>query len=72
MTAPTTVTLLDGTQVEATSEAWKHLCEARMIANRPTLGERREYLLAVERSRGKPEADRLKQTLKTIWEQRNK
>lgn len=66
----TTVTLLDGTEVDSASEAWRHECEARYVASRPTLLDRREYLDAVERRRGQAEADRLRQTMKQLWEQK--
>ena len=66
----TNVKLLDGTEVDANSEAWRHECEARMIAMRPTLDERRAYLHSVEAKRGKAEADRLRETMKQLWEKR--
>jgi len=62
------VTLIDGRQVDSASEDWRHECEARAIAARPTLAERREYLDLVERRRGKPAADRLRATMKQLWE----
>ena len=63
----TTVTLLDGTQVDSTSEAWRHECEARAIAALRTLDERRAWLESVEKRRGKDAADRLRQTMKALW-----
>ena len=59
--------LLDGTDVDIASEAWRHECEARMVAARPTLDERREYLAAVERRRGRAAADALRATIKALW-----
>ena len=67
-----TVTLIDGTEVDANSEPWRHECEARMIAMRPTLDERRAYLQSIQDKRGKAEADRLRETMKQLWEQRQK
>lgn len=64
------VTLLDGRQVDSASEDWRHECEARMVAGRRTLDERREYLDAVERRRGKASADRLRDTMRQLWEAR--
>ena len=60
--------LLDGTDVDSDSEAWRHECEARMVAARPTLDERRDYLATVERRRGKAAADGLRETIKEIWQ----
>ena len=65
-----TVRLIDGTEVDSSSEEWRHETEARFIAARPTLDERRAYLYAVEVTRGKEEADRLKATMGLIWKQR--
>lgn len=64
------VTLVDGTVVCNTCEAWRHECEARMIAGMETLQQRREYLDIVERRRGKPAADALRVTMMLIWDQR--
>ena len=66
----TTVRLLDGTEVDSTSEAWRHETEARYVAARPSLHDRREYLDAVERRRGQAEADRLRETMRKLWEQK--
>ena len=63
-------TLIDGQQVDSTSEAWRHECEARMVVDQPTLVQRREYLDAVERRRGKPAADALRETMGAIWDAR--
>ena len=67
----TTVTLIDGSEVDSSSEAWRHDCEARMVAGMDTLWHRREYLDLVERRRGKPAADALRATMGAIWNQRN-
>jgi hypothetical protein len=64
------VTLLDGRQVDSGSEEHRHECVARMVAARPTLAERREYLEVVERRRGVAAADRLRATMKQLWEAR--
>lgn len=63
-------TLLDGTDAATDSEAWRHECEARAIAALPNLAQRREWLEAIERKRGKPEADRLRATMGKVWEAR--
>lgn len=67
----TTVTLIDGREVDSASEDWRHETEARMVVDRPTLGERRAYLEVVERRRGKAEADRLRATMNALWRARN-
>ena len=64
------VHLLDGREVPSDSEEWRHECEARAIAALRTLAERREWLERVEKRRGKAAADRLRATMKQLWEQR--
>ena len=66
----TTVTLVDGRQVDSDSEAWRHECEARAIAALPTLAERRAWLQSLEHRRGKADADRLRETMRLLWEAR--
>lgn len=68
MTCETPVTLIDGRVVSSASEEWRHESEARMVAQRPTLAERRMYLDEVERKRGKEQADRLRATVLLLWE----
>lgn len=63
-----TVRLLDGNEVADDSEDWRHECEARAIAKLPTLAERRAWLDDIERKRGKPAADRLRRTMRKLWE----
>ncbi len=62
------VRLLDGREVSSSSEHWRHECEARAIAALPTLNERRAWLEAVEKRRGKDAADRLRVTMKALWD----
>lgn len=64
------VTLVTGEAVDSASEEYRHFCEAQMVVDRPTLLERRAYLEAVERKRGKAEADRLRATMGEIWKAR--
>ena len=66
-----TATLIDGTTVDSSSEAWRHECEARAILALPTLADRRAHLEAIEARRGKPEADRLRVTMGRIWDMAN-
>lgn len=61
------VTLIDGREVSSDSEAWRHECEARAIAALPTLAERRAWLGDIERRRGKPAADALRNTMSALW-----
>jgi hypothetical protein len=60
--------LIDGTEVDGASEAWRHECVARAIAALPTLAQRREWLEQIERRRGKGEADRIRQTMGELWQ----
>ena len=62
-----TVTLIDGTQVDSASEAWRHECEARAIAALPTLADRRAWLESLERKRGTEAVQRLRDTIKQLW-----
>lgn len=62
-----TVTLHDGRQVGSDSEAWRHECEARAIAALPTLADRRAWLEALEKRRGKLAADALRETMRWLW-----
>lgn len=64
------VTLVDGRQVDSSSEEWRHEAEARAIAKLPTLAERRAWLDDIERKRGKPAADRLRSTMRALWDRR--
>lgn len=63
-----TVTLVDGREVDSSSEGWRHECEARSILALPTLAERRAHLEALEKRRGKAEADRLRSTMLALHE----
>ena len=64
------VTLVDGRGVDSASEEWRHECEARAIANLPTLAERRAWLEALEKRRGVEAVNRLRATMKQLWEAR--
>lgn len=61
-------TLVDGTQADSASEAWRHECEARAISRLPALADRRAWLEAIEHKRGKPAADALRHTMGKIWQ----
>lgn len=64
------VTLPDGRQVDSSSEEWRHTCEAVAITKLPSTGMRRAWLEDLERRRGKEAADRLRDTIKALWAQR--
>lgn len=61
------VRLLSGEEVDSSSEAWRHECEARAIAALPTLAERRAWLGDIERRRGNDADDRLRETMRALW-----
>jgi hypothetical protein len=65
-------TLLDGTEVDSASEAWRHECEARAIAALPTLPQRRAWLEDIERKRGPDAVKRLRQTMAQLWAAKQK
>lgn len=65
----TTVTLIDGRQVDSASEDWRLETEARELLRRNT-AERREYLATVERKRGEQAAETLKAVFLKLWERR--
>lgn len=65
-----TARLIDGTEVRTDSEAWRHETEARAIAALPSLAQRRAWLDDIERKRGKAAADRLRTTMRQLWEAR--
>ena len=51
---------------DTATEAHRHACEARHVLALPTLPARREALAAREERRGKPEADRLRETMTAL------
>ena len=65
----TTARLINGTEVDTASEAWRHECEARAILALPTLAERRAWMETIERKRGMPAANALRLTMRAIWEE---
>ncbi len=66
------VTLVDGTEVDSASQAWRHECEARAIAALWSLDERRACLDRIETKRGKATADELRATMRKLWDARQK
>lgn len=68
----TTVTLIDGREVDSASEDWRHECEARAICALPSTIERRTWLEGIDHKRGKAEGDhRLRTTIKALWNLRD-
>ncbi|MCV2349306.1 hypothetical protein [Paucibacter sp. Y2R2-4] len=62
--------LIDGTEVDSASEAWRHQCEAQTIAALPTLAQRRAWLESLAHKRGPEEVERLRRTMKALWEEK--
>lgn len=63
-------TLIDGRQVDSSSEDWRHECEARYVSAMPKRQQRLDYVAAIERRRGTAEAERLRATARVIWDQK--
>lgn len=63
-------TLVDGTDVDSASDAWRHECEARAIAALPTLALRRAWLEQIDRQRCKGQGDMMRATMRALWDQR--
>lgn len=61
------VRLHDGREVPSDNDAWRHECEARAILSLATLADRRAWLEMIEHKRGRAEADRLRETMKSLW-----
>ena len=61
------VQLVDGRTVCNTCPDWRHECEARAIADLPTLSDRRAWLETIEHKRGKASADGLRTTMTALW-----
>ena len=64
------VKLIDGREVDSSSEAWRHECEARAILALPGKPQRQAWLESLEHKRGKADADRLRKTMLKLWEAR--
>lgn len=59
--------LIDGRMVSTSSEDWRAECEAR-YALKMDLTRRRAFIEAVEKQRGKPAADKLRASIKAVWD----
>lgn len=60
-------TLIDGTQVDSASEAWRHECEARHVAKLPTREQRQDYIASVTKKRGSEAGLALQELATTIF-----
>jgi hypothetical protein len=60
--------LIDGREVPSDSDEWRHECECRAIAALPTLPDRRAWLESLEKRRGLSEVQRIRETMKKLWE----
>lgn len=65
------VKLIDGQEVSSFSEEYRHECEARAICALPSTVERRTWLEVIDQKRGKAEGDRLRDTIKAMWNLRD-
>lgn len=61
------VALADGTQVSSYSEEWRRECEARSVLRLPSLFDRKQRLRALEKTRGKPAVDQLRESMTAVW-----
>jgi len=64
------VTLVTGTVVCSSCEAWRHECQAKAIAALPTLAERRAHLDGIQARHGLPARQALETTIKLLWQNR--
>lgn len=67
-TAP--VTLVDGTVVCNSCEAYRAECEARHILTMKPITVRQAWLADIEKRRGKTSADKLRADMMRLWEHR--
>ncbi|CAB4121899.1 hypothetical protein UFOVP16_22 [uncultured Caudovirales phage] len=65
-----TVTLINGTDVDSSSEEWRHECEARTVLNWPGIDTRRKYIAAVKARRGEAAGKRLQDMIMILWQER--
>lgn len=66
-TCERTAVTIHGEIVCTWSETWRAECEARMVCTLPGLDRRRAYLAGVEKKRGKPAVEQLKDHIKQVW-----
>lgn len=61
------VTLIDGTEVDSASEAWRLECEARHVLAMPNIYTRRLYLAEVTKRRGEKGGQYLADKVREVW-----
>ena len=61
------VRLIDGTEVDSCSEAWRAECETRHVLKLPNKAARHAYLARVESKRGKTNRDALEAAVLAVW-----
>ncbi len=63
-------TLHDGREVDSASDEWRHECLARWVVAIKSKDERREWLAAFEKRHGPDAAEKLRATVKALWDRR--
>lgn len=61
------VTLIDGSEVDSASEAWRAECEARHVLAMPAVEARREYLTGIQKRRGQAAYQALADLVREVW-----
>lgn len=61
------VTLIDGRQVDSSSEPWRAECEARHILAMPNVQARRDYLAGIQKRRGQQAYEQLADLVRAVW-----
>ena len=64
-------TLHDGREVDSYSEEWRHECLARSVVAIRSVEQRREWLAAFEKRHGSEAAEKLRGTVRALWEGRS-
>lgn len=64
------VTLADGRTVCSSCEDWRMECEVKKILAMPNPSERRDWMDAMEKKRGKPAVDLLRNAVRAEWSRR--
>lgn len=59
------------TAIDTSSEQYRHECEAREIMHLATIDARRARLAGIELKRGKPERQRLEDSIRRLWPERD-
>lgn len=63
-------TLHDGREVDSSSPEWRHECLARAVVAIPNVEQRRDWLGAFEKRHGPEPAEKLRATVRALWESR--